>query len=274
MKKTAVLLTFLVLPLLLAGCPSPSAVKIPDTTKVLDAATRDCLVAVSEVYDLTFSQSTGMLDGLAVGDVVVCGVGQASPTGLLRKVAGVTPTKTGVIVQTSSAALDEAVEEGTLDAQKTLTTADLQEEKYWFSGISLERGMSAKSGDDFLVTLDNVAVYESGDDKITVSGDVAFSPSFDLTVDFEALAVKEIAFEYETDVEANIELDAEFSHQLPETWEESIATFVFSPVEFYIGTVPVVLVPQLDLSLQVDGDVIAGLSANVSDEGSLTLTAS
>jgi len=86
---------------------------VPDTTKVLDAGN---LGLVSDVAGpvLVFAQDAPLASSFEPGQVLVSGVGPATPEGLLRKVVEVRRGAGGVEVRTEPATLPDAVPVGEL----------------------------------------------------------------------------------------------------------------------------------------------------------------
>jgi len=91
---------------------------IPETTKVVEEEAIEEIVSVTEDQStIVFDKSTTQLEELSPGDVIVMGVTENTPEGLLRKVTNITKGgKNGsqVIVETEFASLEEAIEQGEL----------------------------------------------------------------------------------------------------------------------------------------------------------------
>jgi len=116
-KKYFLLVLFLILAIFLSGCggvtPPPSddltETIIPETTKVVEEEAIEEIVSVTEDQStIVFDKSTTQLEELSPGDVIVMGVTDQTPYGLLRKVANITKGgKDGsqVIVETEFASL-------------------------------------------------------------------------------------------------------------------------------------------------------------------------
>jgi hypothetical protein len=95
---------------------------IPETTQVLTEATTQYLSSVSnDGVTFTFSQSTPELAALDIGDVMVGDVSTAAPYGFLRKVASVTGIGGLVVVTTTDATLEDAIQQGSIQLSKQLT---------------------------------------------------------------------------------------------------------------------------------------------------------
>lgn len=257
------------LSLILAGC---NKIIIPTTTKIPDDASLAQLERIFPQGRMVFAQTTAWVDSLEIGDVVAAKASSAMPTGLLRKITAKSAVDGKVLVDTEPAALNQAVQRGRLDVTRTLTHADLQETKNLFPGACVYAN-PAKDGEGFFVGMDNLVVYESGGNKITVSGNVSVAPSFDLNVDIDDFVLQQCTFEHKTNLLATFELNANFHYALPDAWEQRIATFMFAPIEFYIGSVPVVMVPQLQLFLRVEGEATAHLHASAIYQKTATLIA-
>jgi hypothetical protein len=98
---------------------------IPSTTKVLDDSTMQNLSSISEDgATLTLSETTPTLESLSPGDVIVSGVSNTTPNGLLRKVTNVSKVGNQVLVQTTQATLEDAIQQGTVEVSQALTPRD------------------------------------------------------------------------------------------------------------------------------------------------------
>src|SRR5436190_12542219 len=98
---------------------------IPSTTKCADAETKAALTAYDDVNgSLEFTNSTGMLDSLSVGDILNSGPADAAPHGMLRKITSIDRSGGRVVLQTEEGTLGEAIQKGDFQITKVLSAAD------------------------------------------------------------------------------------------------------------------------------------------------------
>ena len=154
--------------------PEPDVV-IPDTTIVLDEGDEQELLAVSDNM-LIFEGSAEVLEEIDVNDVLVSGVSEAAPYGFLRKVESVVEQNGQIVVQTSQAALSEAVEDGQFSIRQTLVPDEVQ-------AASNAPNQIVK----FTIPLNDIVLHDvdgntnTKNDQIVVNGDITLEPTFDLS---------------------------------------------------------------------------------------------
>ena len=113
---------------------------IPETTKMLPETTTRYLLSVSEDGSLfTFSRMTVALAGVREGDVVIGLPTNVAPYGFLRKVTQIGQQSGKVLLKTEPAALEEAIERGTIRASWQLRPEDIPQS-------ALPPGMSVRAG--------------------------------------------------------------------------------------------------------------------------------
>src|SRR3989344_9341830 len=100
-------------------------VKIPETTKALDEYSAPQLLTYSDDGTISFSETTEQLESLSVGDVIVSDVNGIAPNGFLRKVTNIS-TDSGLVLETTQATLEEAIEKGSVEISKDLTPEDIK----------------------------------------------------------------------------------------------------------------------------------------------------
>ncbi len=273
--------------LLAASCgkgssSSPPAVVLQPNARVLDAAAAGALTA----YDFTsgviqLSSLAGSLAALSPGDVIGTSPTPAAPHGFLRKVVSLAPAAGGgVTVQTTQARLDEAIKNGSL-AQKFSLDPSHAHLTALQSGVGplqpLGRALvageprsgagSGSSGFDIPVSL---TVSDMGS-NLTINGDVAFFAGLDVGASVDMFcgvdgnpclgfrAVAELVDNASVQIQGTIA--AQLSKSIP------IATLDFDPITFFIGPWPVVLVPQLTVSLNLSGTAQVSFSYSASAAG-------
>lgn len=101
-----------------------ATVLIPETTKVLDNASIAAL-ASADSGRIVFSSASGQVAALKAGDVVVTGISDKTPHGLLRKITSAQTEGGRAIFQTGPAKLTEAVERGRGTISVSLQLADV-----------------------------------------------------------------------------------------------------------------------------------------------------
>jgi len=283
MWKKVILPFFIVslLSALLIGCggvtPSPSddltEPIIPETTKVVEEETIEEIVSVTEDQStIIFDKSTTQLEELSPGDVVVMGVTDQTPYGLLRKVTNVTKGgKDGsqVIVETEFASLEEAIEQGSFEFDITLEPEDIEKSISYPKGVRLIED-KFETGYSFSYELDKVLC----NNHLIIDGELSFDYHilFDGTLGFFKLKTLEFKNTVTSKAELDVTLTDSFSvGDLLDDNPKTIFTIPFKSITVWVSYVPIVLKPQIDINVGLDGEIFAELTTGVTisqeDEG-------
>jgi len=252
--------------------PAVGDTVIPDTTKVSDPATRALLTA----YDpssgqMRFSQPTPILAALKPGDVLVSEPSSAAPYGYLRKVVS-SRTEGGVVVlETAQAKLTDAVSKGVLDAKFDLTAKNLKSSSALLPGVSFSTNAvspqpRAGIGENYNFKLKFNKVFVPFDSpnasgQITVDGLVEFNAGYGVHVgisgcfEIPPVCVDSVEAKIGFDQAASLHISGDLKGQVSK--EIQVGSQLFDPIVFFIGPVPVVLVPKVDLYLSVGGQLEA-----------------
>ncbi|PYE54120.1 Ig-like domain-containing protein [Deinococcus yavapaiensis] len=237
----------------------------------------------------TFSKSTPLLSSLQAGNILVGQPGPGAPYGYLQRVKSVSTSGATVTVLTEQASLDEALIEGEFDRNETLTPSDL-------ASLSLAPGVSA-SGlraqsapsstlgaqtvlgplDSYSLTIDKV-LFDVDGNSSTTTDQVRLKGSFNLATDSGitmGLKWKKILgvpiypngvtfrMAYGFNQSANVRVEAELETSIDK--EVELAKYTFSPITFFVGPVPVVLIPTVQVTSDLKGNVKAKMTFGASE---------
>ncbi len=246
---------------------------IPEITEPISADTNQYLESVSpDGAVFTFTQSTPELDELAVGDIMVSAPATSAPDGYLTRVVGITNQGGAVVVTTSPAILEEAVQDGSayfanvLDPSAVNTMSALP-------GVTMLPVVD-QTPLTFYFELNDVVIYDDdGDpsttnDQVRANGSIEFEMDYEFYINVQDFQLQNLTFANHNTLRDTLEVFTEV--ELASLEEEAIlASQVFTPITFFIGPVPVVVVPQLDVVVGVDGSIKVGISTSVSHELSM-----
>ncbi|MCA1589428.1 MAG: hypothetical protein LC734_03365, partial [Acidobacteria bacterium] len=251
-------------------------VVIPDTTKVADEESRNALLS----YDpstgrMVFTDSTDLLRRLRRGDVFVSEPsGDAAPFGYLRKITSVRRVSGQIILETVQAKLNEAIYQGTLEAAGELAPSDApppagaidtpesgsRKKTRSVANIIIDEGDSYNFHRDIDVTV-NFAAGEDGvqgTGSVRVQGYVYFNAGYNVGIGirpcFEIPPACPDRFEAWAGFEAKsrLRVTGDFDGTLNK--EKVIYQVPMKPIVFFIGPVPVVLVPEINVKLGLNGE--------------------
>ncbi|MFZ1396592.1 MAG: SUMF1/EgtB/PvdO family nonheme iron enzyme, partial [Candidatus Promineifilaceae bacterium] len=219
-------------------------------------------------------QSTPELAALDIGDVMVGDVSITAPYGFLRKVAGVTTVGGQVVVTTTDATLEDAIQQGSIQLNRQLTPADIQTATF-APGVTLAQYKTAGLNDTFFFDMNDVVLYDEDgnynttNDQLKANGSLEFSPDFVFDFTVENWTLKELEFIYSVDETVELEFlidvevaSAEFYYQ--------IAQLNLGTITVFIGPVPVVFLVQMPIYVRVDGDLAVGLTTSVTQQANVS----
>jgi len=267
----------LVILVVLSGCkkdleeakPQDDEIIIPSTTKVILAETyQQCIVSVAaDTSSVTFNTGNSVIESIRANDIIVTDVG----TGMLLKVIAVEQAGSQIILTTEQASLVNAVEKGHGSVKMTLTPDDTVKTKYLIGGTKLkQRGINT-----FYFEFTDVLIYDKdGDtatkqDQIIMNGSLSATPSFDLDIRIDDFKLIEMTLSITFSEEADIGLDYKIVG-IEMNKETVLAIYQLQPVIFFIGCVPVVIVPNLVFTIGANGQVSAKITCGVEQTSSLT----
>ncbi len=247
---------------------------IPDNTKVDDDSAAQNLSSVSEDQSvLTFDQNTPYAKSLQPGDVIVSGVTDATPDGLLRKVTNVSTGGSEITVETSEATLEDAIEDGESNLDQPLTANDIESFVPLIEGVTLRRPEAGALSDQGAVQaiqacldLNGVLYDHDGNsntkgDQIRISGEACLSPIFRFGIGISWFRLRHVVFSTGVSESISLQLDAQYSASFSK--EIQIAKIRFKPVKVQVGYVPLVFVPVLTVYVGIEGEVSAGITTRV-----------
>lgn len=262
----------------------PLEVIIRENTRVMDADARDRLQAYDPATGtLVFAGTTEMLAALQPGDVLASEPTAAAPYGLLRKVTLVTPQGSGLAVDTVQASLREVIVQGELRADLALEPADLRSTKVLNPAAqALTAQPLTVSGLGFDIPVSGVLHDADGNpsttaDQVRVSGSLGFAlgltldlgfrfeydPPFD--VDLTTKVVGILRMQERTSIDVTVAGAVSFDESV------ALASYEFGPYTFFVGPVPVVIVPVVTVAISGDGQASAALGFGANQ--SLTIEA-
>ncbi len=247
--------------------PDTTTVIVSENTKVMDLETRNAISKI-DTTNFTFSSETDITKHFKIGDILVDSGSEMAAYGYLRKVKKIDSSKGETVVETEPAGLTEAILQGSINFNSgKLKTSQIQR-------MELADGVKLKTLKNTYFTvfdLDYNQEFGSGKDKITVSG----STQLDIEIFFDfnwsyciLCAPPEVEVDlFQSGVEINQSASIDVTSEYGATLTERIpfATFYFEPWTFFVGPVPVVFIPKIQLFIEVDGSITANFSAGASE---------
>ncbi|MBI2056917.1 fibrobacter succinogenes major paralogous domain-containing protein [Candidatus Pacearchaeota archaeon] len=278
-KKIAkgVLTTALAGSLFLSGCKKPEIIPVtlPTSAEKVIVLPENILNDVSSYNynngEIIFSNPTNY----SVGDILVADISAKTPDGFLRQITGI--SSDNKTIQTKQAALEQAVETGYLEFQKQLTPAGKNKSGTIKSieGVELIQG----SAFDFNYQLTNVVLYDvdgnlsTTNDQILANGYINFNNSLDVKLNIENRKIDYFLFQNtitensQIKITSNTSLSVDYEKTI---WSKKFGAINIGYIPTPVGPLPVIVTPQLDVNVGVNGSVLVNIETDVTQTASLT----
>jgi len=217
---------------------------IPATTKVVGMDTWDNHFVSLDSSDFTLRFQKGLTDELSIsiGDIIVAEAGG----GLLRRVTNIQDEGNNIVISTSFASLAEAVERGSFSFDEDINGLKVSSVNYLSEGVTFKEiptrdGQGTTQRYEFNKNLDD-------DGLVNLSGYIDLQPALTGDLTINNLSVQNLFVEFRcqeySDITTTIKLlSFEFNKEI------LIADVNMAPIIAKIGSVPVVIVPELELSI-------------------------
>jgi hypothetical protein len=235
------------------------------TTKVLPSTTTQHLSSVSsDGAVFTFAQTTPALSELLPGQIIVGNSNPAAPYGFLRKVTSVSNSGGQVVVQTSPAAIDEAVQQGEVSITQTLSPQSPASATF-ADGVQFME--SAAAPNSFSLQLTNVVLYDGDgnenttNDQVNANGSVSLVPRFNFRLKVQDYQLKEFYYTMTASQTTQLKISSKVS--VTARAEKILATYPMGPLFLTIGTFPVTVYPVVTIVAGMDGTISANVSTGV-----------
>ena len=237
--------------------------------KVMDETTAQNLASISEDGTvLTFSGLTPYLESVQPNDVIICGVTEATPYGLLRKVTNITINGSEVIVETTDATLEDAIQEAEIMVSQELTANDIASFVPLLEGVTLEEPLPGPVRPQGCLNFSSVFYDADGDkntsdDQVRLGGSACLSPSlnFILSIGYDELGIFpyldyllfSIGMSESISLELIANVSTSFGGEIPVAW-----------IPFYpIVVGPLVIIPELTVYAGINCSISADLTTRV-----------
>lgn len=239
-------------------------------TAVLSVQTQQFLSSISaDRSTLTFSQITFELVALRPGTILILPDSPTAPGGFIGKVTGVVMSGSGAVVQTVPASLADAMNTANVSISRTLTMNDLAPQiATTTSAISASvipnQSVALNStSEGFSISLNHVVLYDAGGGaQVTVDGSLSINPSFTFNCSIQGFSLKQLSFVDTTTFVANVTVNSNVEASLSKKFDIP-PHLRFSPITVWAGFVPVVIIPDLVLTVGIDGSVSVGFAMSV-----------
>ncbi|MBU2616140.1 MAG: hypothetical protein KKC19_03480 [Nanoarchaeota archaeon] len=199
------------------------------------------------------------------GDIIVGGISNETPHGILREVIGISNDRR--TVQTRQATLEEALREGTLSFRQELSQENAKSYKV-VAGASKVAG----NGFGFSINLKDVNLSMDSKDKLVeqgliADGNISFNIEPILDVEVRRLRLEKMRAQIIMKEQADIELRSNMSLGIRGI-EKEIARYDLAPIP--IAGTPFVITPQVNIVIGIMPGKLNVLEARINQEAHLS----
>ena len=193
------------------------------------------------------------------GDVLVSAPTDELPYGLLCKVKSIKTEGDNTVVVAEPASLEEVIEEG--EASGEYSIEELFDSVEEMEGVSVQLdSIHTRVDPSFGIVLPikvNLADLDVAD--VILSGQLAFKGTLHQDIQFEGWTLQKFEHWEQPELSLQLDLDAVAKGKLP-LFEKELFKFRMKPITFYVGYVPVVIVPVIVFTIKVgiDGEIKVG----------------
>ncbi len=265
----AVLLSFLTVTQI--GCkkntepePSDNETSIPETTKVIDQNVwnSNFISLDTTTYTFTFRKDLTNTTPLTTGDIIVSNEGY----GYLRKITQIKTEGNEIKVYTSFASLSEAIENGSFSFNTVLSEQKIMKINYLREGVILDTS-NLKGNEETGLTYE-INTYLDDNKMIHLTGTFSLLPTVNAELEIKRFKVNKLKIEYVA--EEQIILDDSIKYVDSCQKEIKLADVNFHPITLMIGTVPVIIVPELEVMAGINYDIEAITATHIDQTLSYT----
>lgn len=205
----------------------------------------------------SFSKGNPKIEELKQGDFLVSDAGK----GILRKINAVQSQTDKIILNTSQAALTDVIQQCAVEFTTPLTVSGINHQINKLDGVSLNKN----SEYEFFYEFSDVVIYDEDNnpittnDQILLNGNIGLSPYLNLGITIQNWQLKtmNLSFTFDENIEISCNVKLPF-------WDgekiETFASYELHPITFFVGVLPVVITPELDFDLGVNGEIYASLN--------------
>ncbi|MFM2306543.1 MAG: hypothetical protein RLZZ367_1212 [Bacteroidota bacterium] len=229
----------------------PATLKLQAHTIVTNGQTDTKLIDINATQ-LIYNGVPDQLSKAVSGDIVVSGITDMAPTGYLRKIVSVTQNGSRTVLNTTSATLEDAIEECNLSYNRPFAISDT------FSGKKEDLGFGNEVN---IILHDRDGSSSTTNDRIMLTGSYQMSPSLLCSLYIKHAQVKYLKLGMGLTENLDLHINANlYSSTLFED-EVVLANYPLAPIVMWVGSFPIVVRPVIKLKAGHETDINANVSA-------------
>jgi photosystem II stability/assembly factor-like uncharacterized protein len=231
---------------------------ISDNAKPIDDEIRSSL-KINDTTSFVMTISTSLISSknIKVGNILIDKPSKDAPYGFIRKINSIQSNGTSSTLTTSQANLRDVIKQGKISIKKAkLSKSNLTSLKL-LNGAKLSENNSLNKED--MIGIDwnyDKDIYNSGSGYVNINGNFLFDIDLNFDLDVNLLGVDYFKSSVEVNQDISMKIKSNFSKELSGI-RIPFAKAIFNPIVITVGSIPVVLVPEIILYIGADGKVTA-----------------
>ena len=237
--------------------------KVPPTTKVLDEEGIAQLETITNEGTLLFPANSPYARSLEKGDVIVGGVSDKTPYGLLRKITEIIRNNKNIRLDTVQASLEEAVEEGSLRTHIDFSEVYLEQTLTWSNVETRNDALRGELHEEGTMEIDfrntNLAP------GIDINGRAQLTVGIDLEIEIKRFTLEH----FKLGINGNEKLALEFIAAYERAYEKTlppVEPFPLKPFTIWAWGIPIIIFPHYSITLGFEAGARIDLSAAIDQE--------
>lgn len=226
---------------------------VPETTLQFGGDVLDSIESVSDDASKIVFEGPDLSD-IDRGDIISLGISEHTPYGLLRRVVGIDRSGSRVTLETEQATLEEAVKEGRVEYNQTLSGP--LKTIYSLPGVILQNERT-RSGYD-VVSFEDVVLHEEGGSRLLLDGYLDLDFDLLFVLELEDFSIVDCSFGAKSTFDGELMVTSDGEIDIDVKLE--VARYQFPPFIIPMGAIEIVIVPVLSLTIRTQGSVAAGTS--------------
>jgi len=246
--------------------PSPNAVTLSaDSLRLITGLAPDG----NGIY---FSQTNSELSAIRPGMILALPPAAQLPSGFLGRVVEIFNSGGQLFISTTAASLSEALESATITVDRQLNASDVTSSVATAPGTSFGTRRSLTTADSIedglSVRLDDLVVFDADGnpsttfDQVLLDGAITANPQLHFDFDIDDFHLKKLAFYIQVTESLALTIKSRLQANLFDG-EKEFAHFQFGRIIIWVGWVPVVIVPEVDLVARARGTASVGVQVEV-----------
>lgn len=248
-----------------ANCDTvPSVMELWPNVVLIDSSSSD-LIELVDSSKVIFNGTSNLLQNLAVNNIIVSGIAPNAPYGFMRKITDIQINGTIYTCTTIEVPLTDVFKELHINYTKSFSNTDTLQ-NFTTSLLSFNVQMPD------IILYDHDGNNSTTIDQLKVSGNLELIPDFHFAIDIDPFPVRLNYAKIECGFESSLTMSVTAGGSIGNMPSKKINIFnqPLAIIEIPAGPIPIVIVPNLRVSLGADASINVGINATQTTDFNVT----